>query len=597
MRPWGHRAAFAASLALIALQVTPAPVSAAPVITVRARTAIEMEPIHRDYGGITVKGRVVDRLTRDPIPYMVVTVTVDEERRDTQSDADGLFETSFPLAEGTHDLHVEFDGDRHFTASSVEIPAFDVAKNPLTLAIYTDKTARYGESALEVIVKAGSETSGVSLRAEVYAGPADSDEIARVGTVQTDYHGRGIFRLTPQMMGEPGRKRVEARFPGDDTFDTATATSTFSLVTGSTTAFELRSDEVSFESRLRGNGKVTDDRGGGIADGPVVLTVESRRVAQTLTNDDGTFELDVAASELGPGKHNVQAVFEPTRAWRLDSRSVPIAAVVAEPRPIPVSYTLAAFAATALALMAFVGLRTQPWRKWLARLRPASKDEPAEREEREDRSTPIRTGLSPARPSLVSTLRRASDAGFTGTVRNAVNGRPIPGASITLSHPEHGLRVTDSETEAGKRAGHFSFEDLGAGHWSASAKADGFVAEEFEVSIPHHGELRGVRIDLLPVRERIFSMYSEIARPLLPDPRLWCIWTPRQIFDHVRALRLQDGAGDERPAPRLAALTDFVEETYFSQRIPHESALEEAREAIDRARAEAAVFGPTLIDS
>jgi hypothetical protein len=79
------------------------------------------------------------------------------------------------------------------------------------------------------------------------------------------------------------------------------------------------------------------------------------------------------------------------------------------------------------------------------------------------------------------------------------------------------------------------------------------------------------------VRERVFVMYREAAEPLLPEPGLWGIWSPRQIFDHVRS----------GSAPAWANLTDFVEETYFSQRIQDETVLPAAAERIDAARREA----------
>jgi hypothetical protein len=84
------------------------------------------------------------------------------------------------------------------------------------------------------------------------------------------------------------------------------------------------------------------------------------------------------------------------------------------------------------------------------------------------------------------------------------------------------------------------------------------------VTIPHRGELRGARIDLVPVRERAFAIYRSAAQPLLPRPELWGIWSPRQIVDHVRA---------RRAPPALAALTAQIEEVYFSGRLPDESIL------------------------
>jgi hypothetical protein len=115
--------------------------------------------------------------------------------------------------------------------------------------------------------------------------------------------------------------------------------------------------------------------------------------------------------------------------------------------------------------------------------------------------------------------------------------------------------------------GRFEIEELAGGEWKCLASAPGFCSESFRLTIPHRGELRNSRIDLLPVRERIFELYRDAAAPLLPDEEMWGIWTPRQIFDHVRG---------QRPAAALESLTDYVEESYFSQRTPQESDLDGA---------------------
>ena len=122
--------------------------------------------------------------------------------------------------------------------------------------------------------------------------------------------------------------------------------------------------------------------------------------------------------------------------------------------------------------------------------------------------------------------------------------------------------------------GTFTFEALPMGEWLAEVKARGHVTENFVVSIPHRGELRGVRVDLVPVRERVFQLYRRAAEPILPEPRLWGVWSPRQIVDHIRS---------KRPSPALADLTDFVEEVYFSPRLAAESILTGASERVDQA--------------
>jgi hypothetical protein len=125
-----------------------------------------------------------------------------------------------------------------------------------------------------------------------------------------------------------------------------------------------------------------------------------------------------------------------------------------------------------------------------------------------------------------------------------------------------------------RRRRSFVIEKLQIGEWRAEVAAPGHVTERFVVSIPHRGELRGVRVDLVPVRERVFQLYRRAAEPSLPEARLWGIWSPRQIVDHVRS---------KRPSPVLAELTEFVEEIYFSPRLASETVLPQTSERVDHA--------------
>ena len=51
-----------------------------------------------------------------------------------------------------------------------------------------------------------------------------------------------------------------------------------------------------------------------------------------------------------------------------------------------------------------------------------------------------------------------------------------------------------------------------------------------------------VCVDLVPVRERVFQLYRRAAEPSLPEARLWGIWSPRQIMDHVRTKKPSPGS-------------------------------------------------------
>ena len=188
-------------------------------------------------------------------------------------------------------------------------------------------------------------------------------------------------------------------------------------------------------------------------------------------------------------------------------------------------------------------------------------------------------GFEPAKASLVSTLRRASDHGFAGLVRDAVRLRPLAGAEVRLTR-DGAEMVTVSEAD-----GRFALEQLAPGEWRARVSAPGHVSERFVVSVPHRGELRGVHVDLVPVREKVWGLYRRVAQPKLPSAELWGIWSPRQILDHLRA---------GPPAPAFSELTAFVEETFFSARVPDEAVLPGAEQRVQAALAERAGGVPAL---
>jgi hypothetical protein len=565
-----------ATCAVVLIAVGAPRARAAPTVAVKARTAIEIDPIRRGSDGIVVRGRLVDKLTRAPIGWADLEVFLDNRSERVVTEPTGQFEAWFAVTGGRHDLVVEFHGDLHRDPSRYEIAGFDVTKNPLDIDLTLSRSvASYGVDEIGVVVTSTSDFGGAALSIELLLGEdgAVDDELELIDRIRTDESGRGEVTLAPDRLGPPGRKLMVARYRGDDAYDAARAQQSFAVKTDTAITFALSSGDVKFEDEVRGTGRVSDARGGPIEGGAVSLVEGSRHLAETATDEDGAFSFELDASEIGDGKYKLQAVFEPARDYQRGSRSELVALTVAQPEPVPVSYTIAAFVATALALLAFIAMRTRPWEAWLARLRTRrADDQPDAGDDGGGDTVEVQTGLSLARPSLVSTLRRTKDHGFSGMVRNAVTHRPVGGARVILRAGDE-ERLLDVDG-----AGRFAADMLPTGTWQVEVAGFGYVTEQFTISVPHRGELRGARVDLLPVRERIFAMYGEAARPLLPDAGLWGIWTPRQIFDHVRESR--------PPASALSDLTDFVEETYFSQRTPGEELIGEARERIQRARAD-----------
>lgn len=559
-----------AVLAPLVAPALPAAVEAAPVVKVRSRTKIVMKPVRRHPLGIQVSGRVVDVFSGEPVPVADLRISMGGLTERAVTGPGGNFEVAFQLGDGKYDIAVEYQGDTFYKAADLQLGNVDVRKQSLTLTVHAGEVA-YSKNNLEVTIRAAAEGGGVVVPIELYAGQSkkDLDHIIRINT---DKDGDFVYSLPRELLGDPGRKYVEARFLGSGAFNPAKANAEFLLTTETFISFASESQNIAHEDKMVGSGRVLDSEGRGVREQPVVLVVGSRRVGQTLTDDEGRFIVKAPGRAIGSGRFNVQAVFEPSQPWFRKSRSELVKVEVGEPQPVPVTYTLAAFGATALAMIAFLGLRSKPWEKWLARLRKRAPKEDDQPDAEGDQPREIAHGLQLARPSLVSSLRRAHEIDFTGIVRDATRARPLNGAYLKLTHPDAELYEFHTDSD-----GTFAFSGLAPGQWRVLVRAHGYVSERFAITIPHKGELRGAHVDLLAVRERIFNMYREVAQPLLPKPDLWGVWTPRQVFDHVRA---------ERPTAALAEITDFVEETYFSQRTPVESALEQADELLAVAREE-----------
>jgi hypothetical protein len=355
---------------------------------------------------------------------------------------------------------------------------------------------------------------------------------------------------------------------------------------------KLSTTKLAYEDELDVVGHVLDDDKHPVARASVTLMSGDRRLAQTATDSEGRYRFEVEAEiiaavptrktpdakrEIAGGQFGIQVKadpgFPPVRA----SASPPIVIEIAAPQPVPVSWTVVAFIATVAAAGGFFAARTKPWTRFRKRVPPA--EVPSEEGEIEQ----VKGGLVVAKPGVVATLRRPQDDGFSGVVRDTVRGRPISDAVVTVvlgtKVTETGTPVPNERSTRTTLDGSFAIEKLEPGEWRAEVAAPGHVTERFGVTIPHRGELRGVRVDLVPVRERVFQLYRRAAEPVLPEAKLWGIWSPRMIVDHVRS---------KRPSPALADLTDFVEEVYFSSRLAAETVIGEANQRVDRAIGERA---------
>jgi Carboxypeptidase regulatory-like domain len=552
------RARLAALAIVVAAVWNQQGVNAAPQVEIKAKSALSLTKVKSRDDGIEITGQLVDKLTNEGLAGQNVTVTIDGQVETAMTQTDGSFRVIMPSTlTGAVKVQLGYNGTRSLDRADQLTVTTDPSKQQIELDITKITDEPYG--ARLRIAATGEDGPVPNLPIQIAIAPQMTDGFHDLQAAPSNSE----MQLTRKAAGGPGMYRLRATYKGDDHDQAATKEVLIELASSTVTTMALSTRKLAYEADLVARGTVMDDDNRPVAAATVTLTSGDRRLAQGATNDDGSYRFSVEASVLGQGQIALQIQADPGRTYVKPSRSDPQIVRVSAPAPVPVSYTIAAFLATALAAAAFFVARKKPW---LRLRRPAPPAEANGEEVAVDVGGD--GGLVIAKPGIVSTLRRAQDDGFAGVVRDNMRGRPIADAVVRLV-------IGDAEREVRTAAdGTFAIDHLGIGEWRAEVAAPGHVTERFGVTIPHRGELRGVRIDLVPVRERVFQLYRRAAEPVLPEPRLWGIWSPRQIVDHVRA---------KRPTPALADLTDFVEEIYFSPRMAAESQLSGASERVDRA--------------
>jgi len=531
-------------------------VHAGPQVEIRARTQLGLGHVKIVADGkIAVSGHLADKLTGTGIPNEKVTVTVNGQAFTVVTDADGSFDTDIPAPPGTLEIQLAYKGGVRLEAADPLTVTTDPRKVDIELSMVKTRDDPAGAG---IRVDAKSDESVETVQVELAIAAVGDDAFKPLRSVQTGAE----FVFARKEAGGAGLYRLRAKFAGDDRRQAAMTIVTIEMASGSRTSMTVSSTQVAYEDDLVVTGTVTDDDGAALKGAAVTLMSGDRRLAQGTTNDAGGYRFEIEAEIIGHGQFGIQVQGDPGFSYIRGSRSDPQIVRIQQPQPVPVSWTIAAFIATVAAAGGFFAARTKPWQRFKRAQPPA--DVPSEEGEIEVAAG----GLVTAKPGMVATLRRANDDGFAGVVRDTVRGRPVESALVTLTmaDKERSIRTQPD--------GSFVIEKLEYGEWRAEVVATGHISEKFAVTVPHRGELRGVRIDLVPVRERVFQLYRRAAEPVLPEARLWGIWSPRQIVDHVRG---------KRPSPALSELTDFVEEIYFSPRLAEETVLEQAEGRVTRA--------------
>lgn len=543
-------------MALTIVMVIAASVAAAPTIDIRAKTQLALDKVAlRGDGVAEVSGQLIDRLTGDGLGGQSVTIRVGNMVVTASTQPDGRFRAVVGVAEGPQPIELTFTGGA-LLEGSTQTTVTDPSRSAVSLSIFVDPLASGSDP--HIRVSAQADGKDIKVEVELELGTAADAELTKLKRIETG----ADFVLTRADARGAGTRRLRATFTGDATRQAAIAEVTLELTAPTQTTMTLSATELAYEDDLVVTGQVADADGKPVGRAAVTLVTGDRRLAQGATGADGSYRFEIEAEIIGQGQFGIKVLADPGTSFVKASEAEPVVVRIAAPQPVPVSYTIAAFIATVAAAGGFFFARAKPWQK-LRKKAPAA-EVPANDGEIEQ----ISGGLVTNKPTVMSTLRRPNDDGFSGVVRDTVRSRPVPEAVVCLTFGDLEREIRTAED------GSFVLERLEPGEWKAEVAAPGHVTERFGVSIPHRGELRGVRVDLVPVRERVFQLYRRAAEPSLPETRLWGIWSPRQIVDHVKS---------KRQSPALADLTDFVEEIYFSGRLAPETVLPQASERVERA--------------
>lgn len=511
---------------------------------------------------VDIRGQLLDRLTHQGIANQVVHVAIGDRDASAVTGPDGSFLARIEAKPGPVEVTIAYEGDRLLDrAQSLEVTT-DPAKQHIELVI--EKRADVPQGAAFRIA-ASLDDRPIALPTPIHVEVAQLQSNAWTPLVSEGSAATEDRLLTRRQAGGPGIYRVRARYDGDARTQTASAEAIIEVVTSTTTTMEFTATQLAFEQRLGITGSVVDDDHRPVVGAAMTLATAKHRIAHTTTGNDGHYAFTIKAQTLGTGVSTLQVTADPGRSYVKASGAAAQTVTVAKPHLAPVSYTLSVFAITILAAVAFLLARKNARRR--LQRQSMLPDLPNETAAMDD----VAGGMTIAKPGISAALRRAADNGFGGSVRDSARARPIPAAAIRV---DNGVAQREANASVD---GDFMIDDLDPGVWRVEVSALGHVAERFAITVPHRGELRNVRIALVPVREKAFQLYRQVAEPALPNSRLWGIWSPRQIVDFVRA---------RRPGEALAELTDRVEEIYFSSRIAPETILAEVRAGVDKANRE-----------
>ena len=534
------------------------PIAAAqPTVTVRSTSRIELRTQRHD-DHVVIEGALRDDLGAPLAESSVVFRAIPDDpqaapvREALRTDEHGRFEAHLPLTTGGHLLRATFTGDSLHDHVEVERRLdLDRADVRLRVGVPASGHIDLDEESHEIVVVADSNEGGDGL------GVSLLDELDRtLARGRTGEDGRVVLEISSAEIGPPGAGRIKARSLGDAR--RAEAQTEVPIVRFRSTSIELSASRDSARpgDDVRLSGTLSDSRGpiDGRAVGVFVRATElegatEEHLATVLTDRRGTFVVDATLDASDQGVLEIVARYESDSPGRASSESAPVRIEVASAQPTPWPWLLLPLAISCAALLLIA--RRAPKRPEKSVALPTEK--------------PI--GVEAGRRKTL--LADRDDVG--GVVLDHRDDTPIAHARAVLSDG-HGRVVRETVTDA---EGAFGLERAGPGTYTLSLTAEGYARSTTRITVPHRGEWSAATVRLESLRSRALSPYRPVAAELLPSPRLWAIWTQREVLDQARA----KGRANEA----LETLSSDVERAYYGAATPTEEDVERIERDADGA--------------
>lgn len=564
-------------------------------VRVRAQTKLDLD-ISGAGTVAQVSGTLRDDLGRG-VPQRAMMVQIDSRQtnqtvlsRTVNTAARGTFSVQEELPPGDYEVFVRFDETEHLDgiASSGSLR---LEPSPVEVRAFGPSLVFGREHPAWVSGRAMAGQTPYQGWAEVLIGERD------VGRMDFDATGRGSFDVGPHL--EPGMNRITLRTPGSAYRDPSEAfiELRFAAEVEVEATIEEGLERLQRGVTVRG---VVRDAAGPLPGVRVRTSITSELIydeadeadattpqtfkATTTTDDDGEFVGFVPATKLNDGRWRGDAEFVPPIGERVKVSAGTVEIDTRAYRWAVNGFGLTAIFAGLLALLARVGLEFRArWRRY-RRARDRERREQAALEEVEE--------IVPVffEPDELDDAVVLSGHDVGGVVWDVWQSQPVPDAAIELRSGDRTLTVRSDA------AGHFRLEDVPEGTWRLQVQQYGYVRGNLEVSVPHDGRLSHFRLDVVAIPLKIRRLYGAVIEHSVGED-LWGRLSPREIEDRLGAIwpddegehetrlelrrrvleRLRHADASDQPMTVLAALTEVVEEAYFSGRTYGEDAFHFAR--------------------